>query len=125
MPFDPTGFIRDVSRYPDVSDLLLAADLVVSDYSSLLVQQAALGRPTVLFAPDLERFRHQIRGLYLDDSVPLPGPVVTTTDELIATVVDPDSLLTAYRAPVAGFAGVHCPLADGKASARVVDRLLG
>jgi CDP-glycerol glycerophosphotransferase len=125
VPFDHTGFVRDVSRLPDVCDLLVAADVVVSDYSSLLVQQAAAGRPTVLYAPDLDGFRGDVRGLYVEDPVPLPGPVVTTTAELIATIRERQALDTDYRSAVARFASVFCPLADGKAAARVVDRLLG
>jgi CDP-glycerol glycerophosphotransferase len=125
VPFDHTGFVRDVSRYPDLADLLVAADVVVSDYSSLLVQQAAAGRPTVMFAPDLDRFRDDIRGLYVDGAVALPGPVVTTTEELIASIRDRSGLDSTYRAAVASFAAVFCPLADGKSAARAVDRLLG
>jgi CDP-glycerol glycerophosphotransferase len=125
VPFDHTGFVRDVSRYPDVTDLLVAADVVVSDYSSLLVQQAAAGRPTVLYAPDLEAFRRDVRGLYVEDPVPLPGPVATTTEELIQTIRERQALDTDYQSAVSRFAAVFCPLADGKAAARVVDRLLG
>jgi CDP-glycerol glycerophosphotransferase len=125
VPFDHTGFLRDVSRYPDVADLLVAADVVVSDYSALLVQQAAAGRPTVMFAPDLDAFRNAVRGLYVEDPVPLPGPVVTTTAELVAAIRDRAALATDYREAVAGFAAVFCPLADGKAAARVIDRMLG
>jgi CDP-glycerol glycerophosphotransferase len=125
VPFDHTGFLRDVSRYPDVADLLVAADVVVSDYSALLVQQAAAGRPTVMFAPDLQTFRNAVRGTYVEDPVPLPGPVVATTAELVATISDLGALAEGYRDAVAGFAAVFCPLADGKAAARVIDRLLG
>jgi CDP-glycerol glycerophosphotransferase len=124
VPFDPTGFVRDVSRYPDVSDLLVAADVVVSDYSSLLVQQAAAGRPTVMFAPDLNQYRDTIRGLYVEDPVPLPGPVVAATADLIATVRDRAALAADHGHRIAEFAAVFCPLADGKSAARVIDRVM-
>jgi CDP-glycerol glycerophosphotransferase len=125
VPFDHTGFVRDVSRYPDVSDLLVAADVVVSDYSALLVQQAAAGRPTVLYAPDLDGFRGDVRGLYVEDTVPLPGPVASTTEELIQIIRERQALESDYRSAVTRFATVFCPLADGKSAARVVDRMLG
>jgi CDP-glycerol glycerophosphotransferase len=123
--FDHTGFLRDVTRYPDVADLLVAADVFVCDFSALLVQQAAAGRPTVIFAPDFETFRHDVRGTYVEEPVPLPGPVVATTAELVATISDLGALAKDHRDAVAGFAAVFCPLADGKAAARVIDRLLG
>jgi CDP-glycerol glycerophosphotransferase len=125
VPFDHTGFVRDVSRYPDVSDLLVAADVVVSDYSSLLVQNAAAGRPTVMFAPDFEQFQNDVRGIYVADQVALPGPVIATTEELIATVRDLPGLAHTHRSRVAEFAAALCPLADGKAAARIVDRIFG
>jgi CDP-glycerol glycerophosphotransferase len=125
VPFDHTGFVRDVSRYPDVSDLLVAADVVVSDYSSLLVQQAAAGRPTVLYTPDLDGFRNDVRGLYIDDGLELPGPVVSTTEQLVRTIQERRALEDDYRSAVTRFASLFCPLADGKAASRVVDRLIG
>jgi CDP-glycerol glycerophosphotransferase len=123
--FDHTGFVCDVTRYPDVGDLLLAADVVVSDYSSLLVQNAAMGRPTVMFTPDLEQFQNHVRGLYGADRLPWPGPVVATTEELIAAIRDLPGLVRTYSSRVAEFAAVFCPLADGKAAARTVDRVFG
>ena len=111
----------DVSRWPDSRELLLAADLLVTDHSSLLVDMALLGRPSVLWAPEAER-----RDWYVDPDT-VPGAVVDTA-------AGPEGLLAAVRslldgrgpeeAALRGFVDRWCPLADGKAAARAVDALL-
>lgn len=47
----------------EIQDLLLAADAVITDYSSVLLDADALGVPTVIFAPDLDQFEEH-RGVY-------------------------------------------------------------
>ena len=37
-PWTADGFLRDVSSYPDAAELLLAADVLVTDYSSLALR---------------------------------------------------------------------------------------
>ncbi|WP_146364483.1 CDP-glycerol glycerophosphotransferase family protein [Arthrobacter yangruifuii] len=78
----------DVTDYPDVNDLYLASDALVTDYSSAIFDYAELGRPIFLLAPDLEQFR-QSRGLYLNPMTDLPGiPLVSTSTELAAAVAE-------------------------------------
>lgn len=118
VPATPDGFVRDVTTYPDAGELLLAADVLVTDYSALLFDYAPLGRPMIVFAYDLETYRDEVRGFYLDPATELPGPVVRTTAELAE----------ALRAPVAApgqaaFAARFCAADDGGAAARVVDLL--
>lgn len=72
---------RNVSSYPDLRDLVLASDALVTDYSSLVFDYALTGRPVVFYVPDIQHYQ-QLRGLYLDlDDLAL-GPVVRTAHEL-------------------------------------------
>lgn len=57
--------IVNASSYPEMQDILLASDVVVSDYSSLVGDYVLLGRPTFLYVPDLEEYKTG-RGLYFD-----------------------------------------------------------
>lgn len=57
--------IMNVSAYPDMQELLLISDIVVSDYSSLVGDFALLERPIVLYVPDLEEYTES-RGLYFN-----------------------------------------------------------
>ena len=109
---DATGRVLDVSDHPDIAELYLAADVLVSDYSSAIYDFAVTGKPIVLFAYDLEHYRDGIRGMYLDYEEWAPGPIVTTVDELAATV-------TAVTLPGCGRPGrtvrpVRRPLLSGR-----------
>jgi CDP-glycerol glycerophosphotransferase len=114
--------VIDVSRYPDMADLLLAADILVTDYSSAMFDFACTGRPIVLFCPDLERYRDQVRGFYLDLEACAPGPLVATSDQVADALRDDDP--TAYKLKYRDFQAAFCPWDDGHAASRVVTRLL-
>ena len=72
--------VVDVSFYRDVRELYLAADVLVTDYSSVMFDFALTGKPIVFYAYDLDRFRDEIRGFYFDLLPQAPGPVVRTED---------------------------------------------
>ncbi|HXA60134.1 MAG TPA: CDP-glycerol glycerophosphotransferase family protein [Streptosporangiaceae bacterium] len=112
------GFARDVTRYPDIADLYLVADVLVTDYSSAMFDFAHTGRPMIFFAYDLDRFRDEVRGFSFDYAP--PGPVVTTSDELVGAIRDAAGFTGDHRAFLQRF----CPEDDGRVSRRVVDRLL-
>jgi CDP-glycerol glycerophosphotransferase len=117
VPATADGFVRDVTTYPDASELLLAADVLVTDYSALMFDFAVTGRPMIFFAYDLETYRDEVRGFYLDPETELPGPVVRTTAELAEALRDPVA-----DPRLAAFAARFAPHDDGGAAARVVDR---
>ncbi|GLV52057.1 hypothetical protein TBS_26240 [Thermobispora bispora] len=117
----PRG-VRDVSRFPDMADLLAAADLLITDYSSAMFDFACTGRPMVFFTPDLERYRDEVRGFYFDFEAEAPGPILRATDEVVEVLKHGD--FTAYKARYEEFAAKFCPWDDGRASARVVDWML-
>lgn len=55
--------IIDVSKYPDMQELLIISDLLITDYSSTMFEFALLDKPTILFATDAEKYHNEIRGL--------------------------------------------------------------
>ena len=78
----------------------------------------------LFFTYDLERYRDKLRGFYLDFEADAPGPLLATSAELIAAVRDIGQVARSYQQAQAAFAAKFCPLDDGHAAARVVDRLL-
>ena len=58
--------IIDVSDYPDMTDLLLISDCLVTDYSSCAGDYALLGRPLFLFQDDIELYKAKDREFYFD-----------------------------------------------------------
>ncbi|MCY7374176.1 MAG: CDP-glycerol glycerophosphotransferase family protein, partial [Spirochaetaceae bacterium] len=80
-------FARDVSLWPDVNELLLATDVLITDYSSLMFDFANTGRPMLFFTYDLVDYRDRLRGLYFDPAR-MPGPHLRTSDEVVAAIRD-------------------------------------
>ncbi|MFJ2030322.1 CDP-glycerol glycerophosphotransferase family protein [Streptosporangium sp. NPDC087985] len=113
----------DVTRYPDVTDLLLIADVLITDYSSLMFDYAGTGRPMIFFARDLEHYRQRQRGFYFDPAEHVPGPLPETADEVIDVLADLDGTVSAHAAAYRGFRERFCRLDDGNAAARVVDHV--
>jgi CDP-glycerol glycerophosphotransferase len=114
------GRVLDVSEHPSVEDLCLAADVLVTDYSSLMFDYAVLDRPIVVFAPDWEDYR-RIRGVYFDLMEQPPGPVARTPEELAAVLGDSAVLAGEASAKArAEFRERFCPWDDGNAADRVV-----
>lgn len=115
--------VVDASYHPDVRDLYLAADVLVTDYSSTMFDFAVTGRPIVLYAYDLERFRDEIRGFYFDLAAAAPGPLVRTTEELATALADLPALRRRHSDGYADFHARFCSLEDGHATDRLLARL--
>ncbi len=114
--------VCDVSAYPDVSDLYLAADVMVTDYSSTMFDFAVTGKPLLFFTYDLAHYRDALRGFYFDFHMQAPGPLLNTSTDVVDALCDLDSVRRAYAPAYARFQERYCHLEDGGASARVIDR---
>ena len=75
----------DVTDYPDVRKLILACDVLVTDYSSICMDFSLLSKKTVFFAYDLDWYTER-RDFYFDYESFVPGLVAKTTEELIEAV---------------------------------------
>ncbi|MBT2210493.1 CDP-glycerol glycerophosphotransferase family protein [Actinomadura sp. NEAU-AAG7] len=118
------GFTIDVSRYPDIADLYLASDVLVTDYSSAMFDFACTGRPMLFYTYDLARYRDHMRGFSLDFETEAPGPLLTTSTEVAEALRAIDEIQDAYVDAYDTFFDKYCPHDDGKAAARAAERLL-
>ncbi len=116
------GFVYDVSGWPDINELYIVADLLITDYSSVFFDYANLKKPILFYMYDLAAYRDDIRGFYLSLEE-LPGPIVETEAELIAAIPE-DLARPAYDEKYQRFHQRFNHLDDGNASERVVKRLL-
>ncbi|WP_372345100.1 CDP-glycerol glycerophosphotransferase family protein [Streptomyces sp. KL116D] len=122
LPVTPPGTVVDVSAHHDVSELLCLADVLITDYSSIMFDYALLDRPLVHFAPDLDAYAAE-RGSYFDLRTRAGGPVVETQDELhriLAAVKESDGDWQEARRAFAAEFGAYD---DGGAARAVVDAL--
>ncbi len=115
-------FARDVSSWPDVNELLLATDVLVTDYSSLMFDFANTGRPMLFFTYDLADYRDRLRGFYFDPQR-VPGPHLSTSEEVVAAIRDVESLHAEHANAYREFTEQFNAWDDGHASARLVERV--
>ena len=116
--------VIDVTGYPDVSELFLVADALVTDYSSVMFDFTVTGKPLFFFTPDLEHYQRTLRGFYFDLLPVAPGPIVSDAAELARLVKDRTDVAPEYRERYAAWRERFNPLDDGHAADRVVARLL-
>lgn len=114
------NFIYNVSDYDDIDELYVVSDLLITDYSSVFFDYANLKRPILFYMYDLEEYRDNIRGFYLDIE-DLPGPILKTEEELIENIktISEDFYNEKYKK----FNDKFNYLDDGQASKRVVDKI--
>ena len=116
---DLTDFAIDVSDHPDINELMLVSDVLVTDYSSAIYEFSLLDRPMVFFAPDYEAYEQE-RGFYFDYRTGVPGPIFETTEALAEYLRAGDFDLER----VARFREASFDVADGGSATRVTDALI-
>jgi CDP-glycerol glycerophosphotransferase len=116
--------VMDLSEYPDIRDLHLAADLLVTDYASAQFDFAVTGKPILYFTYDLAHYRGDMRKFYLDFEATAPGPLLTSSEEVLDAIADVDGVTARYADRYARFRDRFCAREDGHATARVLDLVL-
>jgi len=117
------GNVVDVRNHPRINDLFKVADVLITDYSSVMFDFAVTRKPILFLTPDIEEYNSSIRGFYLELQDIAPGPIVKNSQEIVSHLkamptrgVQSDN----YKKFVKRF----CSLDDGNASKRVVDAIL-
>ncbi|MFJ9713071.1 CDP-glycerol glycerophosphotransferase family protein [Streptomyces sp. NPDC101234] len=120
--FRNTGRVIDVTAHRSAEDVCLAADALITDYSSIMFDYANLDRPIVVYADDWEVYRHT-RGVCFDLMAEPPGPVARTPEELARIFRDGSYAGPESKQLRAGFRARFCQFDDGLAAERVVRRV--
>ncbi|MFE7649539.1 bifunctional glycosyltransferase/CDP-glycerol:glycerophosphate glycerophosphotransferase [Streptomyces phaeoluteigriseus] len=118
-----SGRIIDVTAHRSSEDVCLAADVLVTDYSSIMFDYANLDRPIVVYADDWDVYT-ETRGVYFDLMAAPPGPVARTPEELARVFADGSYDSAASRSLRNIFRARFCQFDDGRAAERVVRRVL-
>lgn len=120
--------VLDTSKVEDVNVAYVAADVLVTDYSSVMFDFALLRRPIVYYTYDYAQYL-ATRGTYFDLKEVGPGPFVTTTASLVealrTALDDPGSHWEEYATTYDAFVREYCGREDGLASERAVRALVG
>lgn len=115
----------DVTAFPEIADLYLACDVMITDYSSSMFDFCGTGKPMIFLAPDIAEYRDKTRGFYFDFESEAPGPIVTSTEEVASLLRNLPSVTSEYEDRYEAFVRKYASLDDGKAGERVVDKVFG
>ncbi len=116
-------FVFDVSDYEDISELYLASDMLITDYSSVFFDYANLKRPILFFDYDLDKYENVLRGFYIDIHTEVPGPILKTNDELLDAIINIDQIEEDFSQRYDEFYERFCSIDDGNASKRIYERV--
>ena len=114
------GKYVDVSSWESEQELMLISDILITDYSSIMIEYSALNKPTVFFTYDLDEYLANERGFYYDFKTTVPGPIVYTSDDLIDIIKNNNF----DRSKISDFVKSQFDEIDGHSSERIVDYLL-
>ncbi|HAK99409.1 CDP-glycerol glycerophosphotransferase family protein [Exiguobacterium acetylicum] len=111
--------IINMTDYPDINDLMQIADILITDYSSVIFEFALLQKPMIFLVNDLQSYKAE-RDFYFPYESFVPGPIVSTFEDVIAWIkrgqFDTQKIET--------FANQFFTYQDGEATKRIVDHLL-
>lgn len=114
--------ILSVKRNVDITDLLIIADVLITDYSSVFYDYLLTLRPIIFFADDLEKYS-EIRDFYYDYESFIPGPFVQTGKELIQSIKNVDLWNSEYEEKRRIMRDKFNKYSDGRATERIIEML--
>ena len=82
--------IIDASRWPEMTELLLVSDALITDYSSCAADFMLTNRPAFLYIGDMEAYQRSCRGFYFDLETS-PYPLARNMDALEALIRTTDA----------------------------------
>lgn len=116
-----SDWLIDGSSLPDMQDLEVASDLLITDYSSSVYDFLLQQKPIIRFASDLEHYKEErgLRGVYWA----LPIPLCINNEQLLKAL--PSVFTSEYIKCISKFTSDKLGSFDkGDAAARVVDRII-
>lgn len=80
---DDNLFVKDVSDYEETAELIMVADILITDYSSIMFDFALLAKPIFIYMTDYEKYVAE-RGVYFN------------LKETVLSIFEDDDLLLEY-----------------------------
>jgi CDP-ribitol ribitolphosphotransferase len=109
--------VCDLSDERSLSELIMASDLLITDYSSIIYEYCITRKPMIFYAHDLDDFISNGRGFYNDYASNVPGPVIKSNDEVIDIISREDYSIDIIHT----FISNNFPNLDGKATERIIN----
>lgn len=121
-PFFTNAFYSRVKDYTfeQTSMLLCIADVVITDYSSIIFDASLLDAPMVFYCPDYDDYE---RDFYLDYENDLPGEIVLEDENLLAALRKAkENMLSADK--MQEFKAKEVGACDGNSTKRVSELIM-
>lgn len=109
--------IIDVSNYPDMQDLLIITDILITDYSSSMFDIIEMNKMVFVYANDLESYQ-QLRGLK-QEFFSLPFSIAQTNTQLIDNILGFNEYK--YIREIEKVREKYCTYDSGRASEAIVN----
>ncbi|WP_318031843.1 CDP-glycerol glycerophosphotransferase family protein [Tannockella kyphosi] len=114
------GFVYSIDATEDISRLYIVSDILITDYSSVFFDYAILERPIYFYMYDLESYRSELRGFYIDIYKDLPGDIFESEIKMLKDIRDEKYDYNRLEEFNKRFNNCE----DGNASKRVIDILM-
>ncbi len=116
------GFSYDITSKITAEEAICAADVLITDYSSILFEFMLFERPIISYVPDLEKYESD-RGLFMPYTEIAPGPYVTTQDELIQKLKTVEEWFDPKR--IRQYKDRFMSACDGHSTERIYNKVFG
>ena len=108
----------------DINELYAVSDLLITDYSSVFFDYSILDRPILFYMYDLDDYRDNLRGFYLDIDKDLPGQVVKHEEDLFKIIINDMHNFESIKALRKDFINKYHTSEQGNASKKIIDNLI-
>ena len=119
IPVEVKDRVFDFGDEREINDILFITDVLVTDYSSVIFENAVLRNPSVLYAPDLADYTGE-RGFYYEYGAYSCGQVVTNESDLAEAIKNAESNTEKSEE----FRMRFVSLCDGNSSKRFVEDII-
>ncbi|MDA3901174.1 MAG: CDP-glycerol glycerophosphotransferase family protein [Spirochaetes bacterium] len=125
VPVNSKRIIDVSSLFPDVMELLVQTDVLITDYSSVLFDFSLLQRPIIFYCFDYPDYVDFCRGMYYDFYKELPGPFADDPEKLFSLIENLDSWFSkkSYQKKYQDFNNRFNRYKDGNSSKRLIEYL--
>lgn len=114
-------FLYCIDESVDINELYVISDLLITDYSSVFFDYTILDRPVLFYMYDLENYKDNLRGFYLDIYSELPGPIIEDENTLLETIRSGEFY---NNETMATFRNRFHSLENGLASKTVIEQII-
>ena len=117
------GFLYSIDENEDINNLYVISDILVTDYSSVFFDYSILKRPIYFYMYDLEEYKEDLRGFYLNIYKDLPGDIIEDENDLVNKLKNHKLYLEENINKLNEFNSIYNSFQDGNCSEKVTEIL--